>query len=234
MKLSRAIPRLFILVVIAGVATLLASRAGLIDLPRKYDPFAVPDLDEAPHWLTSTQLKLVDLETENCRVALSRTGLPATLLPTKGIGTFCEVERPVRLSKLSRASIRPEDIRCNIAARLYMWEKHLLQPAAMRYFKEPVTEILHFGSYSCRTIAGSSHMSEHATANALDISGFKLRSGKTISVLNDWPKATTEMKFLHTVRDGLCDYFNLTLSPDYNAAHKDHFHVDMGWVGGCH
>ncbi len=234
MQLRRTIPKLFILIVALAFATLFAARAGLIDLPRKYDPFAVPDLDETPHWLTYTQLRLVDLEPENCRAALSRTALDSHLLPTKGQGTSCEIQKPITLTRLSHARIRPEITRCNIAARLYMWEKHVLQPAALRYFKEPVAEIMHFGSFSCRTIAGSPWMSQHANANAFDIAGFKLKSGKLVSVLRDWSPASMEMKFLHVARDGACDYFNLVLSPDYNAAHKDHFHVDLGWSRGCH
>ncbi len=233
MNLRRILPRLLILAIAAAMATLVASRTGLIDLPRRYDPFAVPDLDETPHWLTSTQLKLVDLEFENCRAAVIRARLTATFQPSKGMGTSCERNGTVELAALSKARLRTEETRCAIAARLYMWEKHVIQPAAQRYFNEPVAEILHFGSYSCRTIAGSHQMSEHATANAFDISGFRLKSGKQISILKDWPARSTEMKFLHAVRDGACDYFNLVLSPDYNAAHKDHFHVDMGWIRRC-
>jgi hypothetical protein len=233
MTIRRTLPKLFILAVFALMAVVIASRLGVVDLPRKYDPFALPDLDETPHWLTSTQLKLLDFEPENCKFALANTGLPASLRPAKAVGTSCELSGIVLLSRLSAARLKPEETRCNIAARLYMWEKHVLQPAALSYFHEPVAEILHFGSFSCRTIAGSSYMSEHAHANAFDISAFKLKSGKVISVLKDWSPRTTEMKFLHAARDGACDYFNLTLSPDYNAAHKDHFHVDMGWVRGC-
>jgi hypothetical protein len=233
MMLRRAVPRLFFLMIAAAVATLIASRAGVIAIPPRYDPFALPDLNETPYWLTATRLKLVDAVPENCSIALARTGRPVTLQPPKGLGTNCEREATVNLSRLSMASIRTEETRCNIAARLYMWERHALQPAALRYFKEPVTEILHFGSYSCRTIAGSSQMSEHASANAFDISGFKLRGGRIISVLHDWPRQSMEMKFLHVARDSACDFFNLVLSPDYNAVHRDHFHFDMGWLRGC-
>jgi hypothetical protein len=96
-----------------------------------------------------------------------------------------------------------------------------------------VVEILHFGSYSCRPIRGSSSMSEHATANAFDISGFKLADGRVISLKRHWNGTGPEAQFLHEVRDGLCDWFNATLSPDYNADHADHFHVDMGWWQTC-
>jgi hypothetical protein len=233
MTIKRALPRLFILAVAAMMAILLASRLNLIDLPRKYDPLAVPDLDETPHWLTNTQLKLVDLEPANCQAALARAGLPTTFRPAKGMGTSCEVSSAVTLTRLSEARLRSEDTRCNIAARLYMWEKHIVQKAARRHFGEPVTEILHFGSYSCRTIAGSDHMSHHANANAIDISGFRLRNGITISVLKDWGTRGPEAVFLNTIHNGACDYFNTTLGPDYNAAHRDHFHLDMGWYRTC-
>jgi hypothetical protein len=234
MTVRRTLPRLFILAVFLLMAVIVASRLGLVDIPRKYDPLALPDLDETPHWLTTTQLKLVDFEPENCRIALSRTGRAVAFRPSQGLGTSCERTSTILLSALSSARLKPEETRCSIAARLYMWEKHAVQPEALRIYGEPVAEILHFGSYNCRTIAGSSWMSEHATANAFDISGFKLKSGKVISVLRDWPGASRESRFLRAVHKGACEWFNLTLSPDYNAAHKDHFHLDMGYIRGCH
>jgi hypothetical protein len=153
--------------------------------------------------------------------------------PAQGIGTSCERIGMLDLVRLSQARLKPEETRCNIAARLYMWEKHVLQPAARRFFNEPVAEILHFGSYSCRTIAGSTTMSEHANANAFDISGFRLRSGKTLTLLKAWSGTAAEARFLRAARDGACNYFNMTLSPDFNADHRDHLHVDMGWLRGC-
>jgi hypothetical protein len=212
------------------------SRVGLVDWPDHYDPLAPPDLTEKPYWLTQTRLKLIDADGQNCSLSLSRAGLHFNSSPRKGAGTRCELDDAVQLSHLATAKIQTEDTRCNIAARLYMWERNVVQPEALRMFGESVKEIMHFGSYSCRTIRGSSYMSEmseHSTGNAFDLSGFKLQSGKLISVRSDWGVGR-KSEFLHRVHDGLCDYFNLTLSPDYNADHKDHFHVDMGWVRGCH
>ena len=234
MTLRRSGPRLIFLLLLICIGVLFAARLGLVDLPRKYDPLALPDLNETPHWLTGLQMKLVDADAQNCSFALTRAGLPASLQPTRGKGTSCERAETVLLSRLSTARLRPEETRCNIAARLYMWERHVLQPLAQASFGEPIVEITHFGSFSCRTIAGTSSMSEHANANAFDISGFRLKSGKMVSVLKDWNGPARESDFLHRARDGACSYFNLALSPDYNAAHKDHFHLDMGWARGCY
>lgn len=208
------------------------SRVGIIDWPAHYDPLALPDLVERPYWLTQVRLKLIDADGQNCRLALSRASVKFKPSEQKISGASCGLQDAVQLSQLASAKIKTEDMRCNIAARLYMWDRNVVQPAASRIFGEAVSEILHFGAYSCRTIRGSNYLSEHATANAFDISGFRLQSGRMISVKSDWRDGKNSA-FLRHVRDGLCDYFNLTLSPDYNADHKDHFHVDMGWVRGC-
>src|SRR6266540_7201598 len=49
---------------------------------------------------------------------------------------------------------------------------------------------LHAGSYACRNRNGGADqpLSEHALANALDISDFVLASGKQISIAESWPR----------------------------------------------
>jgi hypothetical protein len=183
--------------------------------------------------MTATQLKQIDLDSGICRRALAQAGLRSIIKPAQGIGTSCQRVGTLDLAKLSQARLKTEETRCNIAARLYMWEKHVVQPAARWFFNAPVAEILHFGSYSCRTISGSRAMSEHANANAFDVSGFRFANGRTITLLRAWNGTGAEARFLRAVRDGACDYFNMTLSPDFNADHRDHFHFDMGWLRGC-
>jgi hypothetical protein len=224
------------LMLLAAVMVLLAypaSRFGVFEWPRAYDPLALPDVTMTPGFLTDWQMRLVDLQPKNCSLVLQRAGLAAILKPAKNVGSSCEVVGAIAVSGFSTARIKTEDMRCAVAARLYVWERHVLQPAARRILGEEIVEVLHFGSFSCRTIRGSSGMSEHATANAFDIAGFRTRSGKVISVKRDWGKRTAEDRFLHAAHSGLCDWFNATLSPDYNADHADHFHVDMGWWQTC-
>jgi hypothetical protein len=219
--------------IVFTVAAYGLGRIGIIDWPAHYDPLALPDLNEPPYFLTQTRLKLIDIDGPSCSYVLSEARMNFSPSQLRGAGTKCALEDAVQITRLSSAKVMREDTRCNIAARLYMWERNVVQPEALRRFGEGVSEITHFGSYNCRAIRGSRHMSEHSTANAFDISGFRLKSGKMISVLKDW-RGGAKSDFLYAVRNGLCDYFNLTLSPDYNGDHKDHFHVDMGWVRGCH
>ncbi len=227
------ISRLTLFVAICLLAAYPASRFGVFDWPRAYDPLALPDLSQPPHFLTSWQLKLLDAEVSNCVLALRQAGLTAALKPTQNVGSPCEISEAVTVDRLSHARIKPEVMRCAVAARLYLWEKHYVQPLAKRYFGQQVSSVLHYGSYNCRTIRGGQGMSEHATANAFDISGFKLEDSRIISLRKDWTGTGPEAKFLRDVHSGLCDWFNATLSPDYNDAHADHFHVDLGWWQTC-
>jgi hypothetical protein len=116
-----------------------------------------------------------------------------------------------------------------------MWERHVLQPEAERLFGRRVTGVQTFGTYACRNVyhRDAGRRSQHATANAIDIAGFTLAGGQTVSVLRDWKDKGAKGAFLHAVRDGACDPFQAVLSPDYNAAHADHLHLDLGRWSAC-
>jgi hypothetical protein len=234
MSLSfRRLRFLLALILILFVSAYGLSRLGYFEWPREYDPLVLPDLDAASNFLTPFKLKRIDSNAENCRAAFARAGITVGLEPARTDSAQCSKQDTIKLVSLSTATLNVEETRCAIAARLFMWEHNIVQPAASKYFGEPVTELLHFGSYSCRNIRGSSATSEHATANAFDISGFRLRSGKLVTLKQQWQGSQPPAEFLREVRDGACDYFNLVLSPDYNTDHHDHLHVDMGWYRSC-
>jgi hypothetical protein len=118
---------------------------------------------------------------------------------------------------------------CPIVSALDRWVSDGVQPAAMRWFGAPVTEIKQISAYSCRGMvgAGTSHVSEHAFGNALDIAAFILADGRKISVQQGWRGSPEEQGFLHDVQMFACDTFNTVLAPGYNAAHYNHIHVDL-------
>ncbi len=111
-----------------------------------------------------------------------------------------------------------------------LFEKHGLQPAAQRVFGQPVAQVDHLGSFACRNVyhRKQGRLSQHATADALDISGFRLRDGQRIVLARDWQAGGQKAEFLRQVQQAACDSFSTVLGPDYNAAHHNHFHVDMG------
>jgi len=114
-----------------------------------------------------------------------------------------------------------------------LWERAIVQPAALRHLGRRVTAIDHAGSYSCRRIGGGpeGRFSEHSTADAIDLTGFRLAGGGNVSVLRDWNGDPARAAFLRDVRDGGCRLFSTALSPDYNRAHADHLHFDQAARG---
>src|SRR3546814_12770671 len=55
---------------------------------------------------------------------------------------------------------------------------------------------------------------------------------RRISIQNDWNGDRRVRQFLEIIHASACKRFRTVLSPDYNAAHHDHFHFDMGGRGG--
>ena len=78
----------------------------------------------------------------------------------------------------------------------------------------------------------NSEMSAPA-ANAIDIAGFVLEDGTRISVKEHWRERSDAGKYLTRIHKKACRLFSVTLGPDYDAAHADHFHLDMGSVETC-
>ncbi|HZW14810.1 MAG TPA: extensin family protein [Brevundimonas sp.] len=43
---------------------------------------------------------------------------------------------------------------------------------------------------------------------------------------DDWQGDDAEAHFLRRIRDDACGIFGTVLSPDYNAVHRDHLHLE--------
>jgi len=205
-------------------------------------PWTALDLTQPVGALTGRKLTRLRGDAEQCRALLSRAGVRFQALPPKGSGE-CSYDHAVRFGPGGSLNLayRLADLAtsCPVAAALALWDWHVVQPAALEHFGQRVAAVDHFGSYSCRRIYGRAEgaWSEHSTANAVDIAGFRLEDGTRVSVLSDWDGEGAKAAFLRQVRSGACDLFATVLSPDYNEAHRDHLHLDQadrgatGWRG---
>jgi len=118
---------------------------------------------------------------------------------------------------------------CPIVSALDRWIAASVQPAALRWFRQPVVEIKQISAYSCRGMNGdpNAHVSEHAFGNALDIAEFTLADGHRISVQYGWRGSPEEQGFLHDVQLAACEQFSTVLAPGANVYHYNHIHVDL-------
>ncbi len=118
---------------------------------------------------------------------------------------------------------------CPIVSALDQWIAAAVQPAAMRWFGQPVAEIKQISAYSCRGMNGQAgaRISEHAFGNALDIAAFTLADGRKIVVRTAWNGLPEEQGFLRDIQGAACQQFTTVLAPGSNQFHYDHIHVDL-------
>ncbi len=187
---------------------------------------------------TGRKLTALGEDPARCEALLDALGSPPRIAPPRRpADAACGYDRAIELRAGGGDALRyaPSGVTtaCPVAAALALWERDVIQPAALRHLGERIVRVDHYGSYSCRRLygRGAGGYSEHATANAFDISGFGLASGRRISVARDWADGGRDAAFLRAVRDGACDLFATVLSPDYNSAHADHLHLDQAMRG---
>ncbi|MEM8726044.1 MAG: extensin family protein [Pseudomonadota bacterium] len=201
----------------------------------EHNPYAPLDLGHPIGWATAQKLVSLQDDVPTCRAVLERSDVSFTALPATGEGPCALTDR----TQLSAYPLSPDTpaVTCPVAAAMELWRVKTVEPAAREIFGSEIARIEHLGAFNCRRIRGnnSGAWSQHATANAIDIAAFVLADGQRISVLNDWDGEDAKARFLREVRDGSCGVFWTVLSPDYNAAHADHFHFDQTnrWSGVC-
>ena len=222
------------IVLLVLAALLLAGRAWLADHPQ-HDPWAPLDLAAPPGWATDRKLAALRTDPALCRNALTRIGIPPAEPDPPGTGP-CRRPDPTALPGTPLSPASPA-MSCPLAAATIHWIEHTVRPGARQMLGAELDRIEHLGTYSCRRLYGGSSgpWSEHATGNAIDVAAFVLEDGQRISVLSDWEVGEAGA-FLRVVRDGACGPFGTVLSPDYNEAHRDHFHLDQearGFGSAC-
>jgi hypothetical protein len=221
----------------------------------------------------------------------------------------CGAPAPVLVKRVGSGANKveispPAVVNCPMVVGLHAWVEKVLQPAALEAFGARVARLRGTSGYACRNRIGShdhaDRLSEHALANAIDISGFVTTDGRTIDVAGSWgptardheaqrvaamrakenapgaektpelskaahqrdhkisaianaasdePRSTSiqtadlqsrgtsasdpasaksaEALFLRRLHRGACEVFGTVLGPEANAAHRDHFHLDL-------
>lgn len=224
---------LFLVLLLLAIGVPLAVYQDWLQVPPRWNPWAPLDVRDERNLLTGFKLMRLQQDPALCRQALASSSLKVVALPDSTPAAGCPLDNSVRVSGSEVAFSSSFIATCKLAVAYALFERHGLQPAARDLFGQPVTRIEHLGSFACRNVGTSQRRSQHASANALDIAAFRLRDGRRISVARDWQGTGDKALFLRRVRDAACAQFNVTLGPDYNAAHRDHFHLDMGLFRMC-
>jgi hypothetical protein len=223
---------------LAGISILLM--LGTLILPAALNPWVPLRAQDEVGPLTKWKLQGFALTPGACHEFLREAGIAFTKVPDRSEQGFCHIKDAISMTSGGPPLYPTAPVMsCQVAAGLVIWERHGLKEAAQNMMASDVKRINHIGTYNCRRQYGrkSGWASEHASANAIDIQSFTFTNGETLSVLEGWnPPGGQPMQganFLRTVQSEACDIFKVVLGPQANAAHENHFHLDMGPMSSC-
>ena len=202
------------------------------------------DAAGTPLATASLDVTVADPEVASCRAWLDLYGVAYTVGPAnEGVSDPVTLTLPVngmRFRYIANTTQRSKFFMdCTLARSLVL--------AAPFWRTRGVVEVADYGVYNYRCIGSGTPpncpngMSQHAYAKAIDLAAFTTADDATYTVETDWvidpaaertcEAATAGDKdaWLHQVICALKadDVWNIVLTPNYNADHRDHFHVDL-------
>ncbi|MDF7777439.1 extensin family protein [Sphingomonas sp. AOB5] len=173
-------------------------------------------------------------DTQQCFTALTRDDVQYSPLPDRDYGGGCIVTGSVQLLDIGVPVTNLKAIKCPLARTFTGWVRYAVAPASAQILGSELAKVETYGTYACRGVVGrgaegARKMSEHGLANAVDISAFVLKDGRRITIEHGWRSSDPDVRrFMETIHKSACRRFQTVLSPDYNAAHYNHLHFDMG------
>lgn len=178
-------------------------------------------------------------ETLACFADLTHDQIRFNVLPDRDYGGGCQQVGAVQLVDFGLPVSNLKGMRCGLARAFVAWVRNGVAPAAQELLGSELVRVESFGTYACRAVIGggaesAGKVSEHALANAVDVAAFVLRDGRRITIERDWRNPDPSVHaFLDAIHRSACRRFVTVLSPDYNAAHYNHLHLDMGRGALC-
>ena len=126
----------------------------------------------------------------------------------------CLIKNAIRINILPNTKLSsPLTLNCKTASKLVTWLDEI-----------EAKSIDHMGTYNCRKMRGSPIMSEHSFGTAIDIA--KINEA---SIKKHWDNGSVEGNYLHRAAESAYSHFSNVITPDDNALHHDHFHLDQGY-----
>jgi hypothetical protein len=225
---------------IGAVGVLAAGALGLAAVdawaPPQHLPWKPLTLGQPIGMATHAKIARLAADPPACRAVLAAGGVRFRPGRAFSEGPFCAVKGAGGIyGGLPPLSPSRPVITCGEALGLAVWERQSVLPASRDLLGSQVMIVDHLGTYACRDIRGGGPPghSQHAYANAIDIAGFRLGDGRRITVAAHYRDPGPRGAFLRKVRKDACRVFGSALGPDYNGAHRDHLHLDMGDWGTC-
>ncbi|MGC6386683.1 extensin family protein [Ewingella sp. S1.OA.A_B6] len=207
-------------------------------LPPQYNPFSPLLISDPPNFITQFKLRRLDKNPQACFAALERARDAGAIsfITIGDTGGTCPLSSPVRVQRFGSVALSSSFLAsCRLALSSAMFISQVVKPQAQAQLGSDLIRIDHLGSYVCRNLYNRAEgkLSEHATAEALDVAGFHLADGTDVTVLKGWKEQKPRGSYIRAIFKESCSYFGNSIGPDYNVAHANHFHFGMRWFGFC-
>jgi hypothetical protein len=131
----------------------------------------------------------------------------------------------VVLQQANRVELKPAPtLRCRLAIELSKWIRQDLA-AEVLPLGAKLSEIENDGSYECRprNNVPDAPISEHGSANAIDMRSFKLTDGKRY----EFTDALVNEAVRKSIKASACARFTTVLGPGTDGYHEQHIHLDL-------
>ncbi|MFX0546916.1 extensin family protein [Roseovarius sp. S1116L3] len=139
----------------------------------------------------------------------------------------CGIDDAVKVRSIEGVALSQHALMdCQTAVAIKTWIASGMKPAVGDY-GGGVRQLRVAAHYACRARNNQrgAKISEHGKGHAIDIAGFQLRDGRTITVLTDWDKGQ-KGEILSRMHRSACGPFGTVLGPEADRFHRDHFHFD--------
>lgn len=207
-------------------------------LPAQYNPFMPLSPTDPPTMVTRYKLRHLSGDPAACMAVLKQASEQGMIQYREQSSTTgdCPLDSSVRVARFGEVQLSSSFLAsCPLALRSAMYVHQRAVPTAQQIIGSPLRRIDHLGSFACRNIYNreQARRSEHATADALDISGFRFANGQQITVRKGWNESGARGEVVRALFSQSCAFYGNALGPEYNAAHADHFHLGMRGFGLC-
>ncbi|MFA5678562.1 MAG: extensin family protein [Pseudomonas sp.] len=234
--LLRTLKWLLLLTLLAGIAISEPWR----HLPPQWNPWVPLAIDHPMNLITKWKLSRLQNDPVQCIAALDSApegAIDYLALEDYTPVTGCPLSNVVRVRRTGIEYNASFTVTCPLAVAWLMFERQKLQPLADQHIHSGLQRVDHLGSFACRNIyhRDNARRSQHASANAFDVAGFRFADGTHVTVLKDWNNhaAPAKAAFLKDIHRSACGYFGTVLGPDYNQPHENHFHLDGSGFNFC-
>ncbi|PZR85688.1 MAG: hypothetical protein DLM68_10745 [Hyphomicrobiales bacterium] len=175
---------------------------------------------------------------KRCLADLETLGVKFAPAASQRLDSRCPVVTPIDVSSLETPAGRiafPDKptFNCTFALQFAGWLSNVAAPLVRVHAGSDLATVTTGPGYVCRGRDGDplsqDKISEHASGDAVDITSLGLIDKRHIAIADVADESNPNHRLLMALRP--CGYFTTVLGPGANAAHANHYHLDLGVHG---